>query len=160
DFFSRLRFSFRADDNPANLAFGDDPSAGGTDATRTLTWQIDDGGASDNLSTPVDQIININAINDAPVITIPQGTLDVVTANFNSGHATVLLGDGPGAFAFAQHQVGTGPISVALGDVNGDVIPDLVTANSGSSDVSVLLGDGLGGFGPQTTFAVAGSPNA
>ncbi len=33
------------------------------------------------------------------------------------------------------------PMSVAIGDLNGDGIPDVVTANSGTGDVSILLGD-------------------
>ncbi len=33
------------------------------------------------------------------------------------------------------------PMSVAIGDLNGDGIPDLVSANSGTGDISVLLGD-------------------
>jgi hypothetical protein len=76
-FFRNLRFSFRSDDNPANLAFGDDPTAGGTSLTRTFTWVIDDGSASNNLSTPVDQLLDINAINDTPVNTAPTGPLAV-----------------------------------------------------------------------------------
>ena len=35
--------------------------------------------------------------------------------------------------------VGRGPLSVALGDLNGDGKADIVAANSGDNDVSVLL---------------------
>ncbi|WP_202947405.1 FG-GAP repeat domain-containing protein, partial [Zavarzinella formosa] len=44
--------------------------------------------------------------------------------------------------------VGAGPISVVIGDVNGDGRPDLVTANRQDKTVSVLLGNGDGKFAP------------
>ena len=50
------------------------------------------------------------------------------------------------------------PLSVAIGDVNGDGKPDLVVANYGSNTVSVLLGDGTGGFGAKTDFATGSWP--
>jgi uncharacterized protein (TIGR03437 family) len=47
---------------------------------------------------------------------------------------------------------GLGPISVAVGDFNGDGSADLAVANSSDNTVTVLLGNGKGGF------AAAGSP--
>jgi hypothetical protein len=47
----------------------------------------------------------------------------------------------------------------AVGDFNGDCIPDLAVANFGDATVSLLLGTGSGSFGPQTTFAVGNGPN-
>jgi hypothetical protein len=42
----------------------DDPST----ADRTITFQVDDGAATDNLSDPVTRDINVSAVNDAPVV--------------------------------------------------------------------------------------------
>ncbi|MEH1847232.1 MAG: putative Ig domain-containing protein, partial [Nostoc sp.] len=69
------------------------------------------------------------------------------------------LGDGTGSFGSqTTFSVGTGPVSVALKDINGDSKLDLVTTNYVSNNVSVLLGDGTGSFGSQTTFSVGTGP--
>jgi hypothetical protein len=55
---------------------------------------------------------------------------------------------------------GTFPVSVALGDMNGDSVPDLATANLNAASVSVLLGDGAGGFGAPVDHAAGGDPRS
>src|SRR5207247_6549231 len=65
------------------------------------------------------------------------------------------LGGSAGLFG-AKTDYGTGllPLSVAIGDLNGDGVPDMVVANDDSSGtVSVLLGNGAGGFAARTDFA-------
>jgi len=53
---------------------------------------------------------------------------------------SVLLGTGNGTFAAkTDYAVGDSPISVALGDLNGDGTLDVATANYYSDTVSVLL---------------------
>ncbi len=59
--------------------------------------------------------------------------------------------------------VGADPLSVAVGDFNGDGRPDFVTVNNGAGTVSVLLNTAAAGataptFAPQATFAVGGAP--
>jgi len=52
----------------------------------------------------------------------------------------VLLGTGGGSFGpKTDFATGSGPYSVAIGDLDGDGRPDLAAANSGSNTVSVLL---------------------
>src|SRR5438128_1433983 len=51
------------------------------------------------------------------------------------------------------------PISVAVGDFNGDGVPDLAVANFGSNTVSVLLGNGDGTFRPAPTISMGSSPH-
>jgi Ca2+-binding RTX toxin-like protein len=70
------------------------------------------------------------------------GNQDLVTANFggSSNNVSVLLGNGSGNFDPAVNfAVGLGPLSVAIGDFNGDGKPDLATANRNTTTVSVLL---------------------
>ena len=69
--------------------------------------------------------------------------LDPAVANENSGDVSVLLGDGTGSFETATNfpvssNSGTKPVSVAVGDFNGDHRLDLATANQ-SLYLSVLL---------------------
>src|SRR5262249_29469779 len=65
----------------------------------------------------------------------------------------ILLGDGLGGFSQAADvQVGSGTLSVAVGDFNADTALDLAVAKNtdcgctARDSVSVLLGNGLGGF--------------
>jgi hypothetical protein len=81
-------------------------------------------------------------------------------ANYSSlnGTVSVLLGQGNGSFLPAQTlPAGSLPQSVAVGDFNGDGIPDLAVANSDSNTVSVLLGNGDGTFQTANVSYVAGA---
>src|SRR5207302_182670 len=60
------------------------------------------------------------------------GQPDLAVANSGSplGTVAVLLGNGDGTFQAPRNfAAGTGPLSVAVGDVNGDGQPDLAVAN-------------------------------
>lgn len=52
---------------------------------------------------------------------------------------------------------GSHPQTVAVGDFNGDGIPDLVTPNAGTKTVTVLLGNGSGGFTPEASPVTVGN---
>src|SRR5207247_6474773 len=91
------------------------------------------------------------------------GRPDLVVADvgLNTGYSTVsvLLGNGDGTFQPARDfDVGTHPISVAVGDVNGDGRPDLAVANSGANTVSVLMGNGDGTFKTAMIFTAGSYP--
>jgi Bacterial Ig-like domain (group 3)/FG-GAP-like repeat len=77
------------------------------------------------------------------------GNLDIAVTSFTKNTVTVYLGDGTRHFtqsATSPIPIGSGPYDIAVGDINGDGIPDLVTANRSGNDISILLGDGSGGF--------------
>ena len=79
---------------------------------------------------------------------------DLAVANFNSGNpgsVSVILGKPPGVPFVAEPTpipVGNGPISLAVGDFDGDNQKDLAVVSYKDNTVSVLLGDGRGSFRP------------
>ena len=84
------------------------------------------------------------------------GRLDAVTANRYTYSAGVFLGQATGGFAAAStYPVGptTSPLSVAVGDVNGDGRLDIVTGNYFADEVGVLLGQAGGGFSAVSAYA-------
>ncbi|WP_193387016.1 FG-GAP-like repeat-containing protein, partial [Kamptonema sp. PCC 6506] len=94
------------------------------------------------------------------------GKNDIVTASISggtnppSGRVSVLLGDGNGNFAAqTNYAVGSGAVSVAIGDINKDGRNDIVTANSSSNNISVLLGNSSGSFS-RTDIPLNSAPEA
>src|SRR5580704_7362369 len=87
-----------------------------------------------------------------------------------NGTAAVLLGNGDGTFrAGASYDAGSGPISVAVADVNGDGKPDIVVADCGANifcptsapgALSVLLGNGDGTFQAAVSYRSGGTSAA
>ncbi len=89
------------------------------------------------------------------------GYPDLVTANTGDDTVSVLLnnGGGTGTFASAQtYAVGHLPYQVAIGDLNGDGIPDLAVTNYGDNTVSILYGQSGGGFTGGQTLATCTNP--
>ncbi|WP_210268349.1 MULTISPECIES: VCBS repeat-containing protein, partial [unclassified Bradyrhizobium] len=89
------------------------------------------------------------------------GNLDLVNANSNSGTVSISLGNGNGTFQFRTTEAvasAPGPISVAIGDVNGDGKLDLATADYSVNTASVLLGNGDGTFQAAASYAAGSQP--
>ena len=73
----------------------------------------------------------------------------------------VLLGNGDGTFQpEAIYPTSAAPISLAVGDINGDGKPDLVTASYYGTVVSVLLGNGDGTFQLPANYNAGSSPRS
>jgi hypothetical protein len=71
------------------------------------------------------------------------GIQDLAVSDGNN--ITILLGNGNGGFTAQQAQLNAPSQSLAVGDVNGDGIPDLITMGP-AGDIRVFLGNGSGGF--------------
>lgn len=82
-----------------------------------------------------------------------------MTANLTVGTISALLGNGDGTFQAPVETSATyGPLSVAVGDFNGDGTPDLaVTDNVIPGEISVFLGKGKGRFGAETDYNMGSS---
>jgi hypothetical protein len=77
------------------------------------------------------------------------------------GEVGVLLGNGDGTFQSAgEYAVDPIPLSVAVGDFNGDGKPDLAVACSNSNSVSVLLGNGHGAVQNVGSYSAGSAPAA
>ncbi len=93
------------------------------------------------------------------------GVQDLVTANgqFANNSVSVLLGNGDGTFAAASvFTADQTPVAVAVGDFNGDGVPDVVAAGQGQfkltavGAVAVLLGNGDGSLLAAPDLVVPG----
>ena len=82
------------------------------------------------------------------------GYADLITANTGDDTVSVLMNQGGGSGTFnaaKSYPVGHLPYQVAIGDLNGDGIPDLAVTNYGDNTVSILYGQAGGGFVAGTT---------
>ncbi|CAF4717395.1 unnamed protein product, partial [Rotaria sp. Silwood2] len=77
------------------------------------------------------------------------GYLDITTANNFACSLSILYGDGYGMFRLMvifSAGYNSGPMSIALVDLNGDSYLDIVVANDAASDISIFLGNEDGSF--------------
>ena len=74
-------------DSVSFFSTSDNPDDFGSATSRTITWQVDDGSSSNDLSAPVTTTVSITAINDAPTLS---GAADVTYTE--NGAAVTLAG--------------------------------------------------------------------
>jgi hypothetical protein len=101
--------------------------------------------------------VTVGDFNGDKVLDLAVTTRDGCCPDY-PGTVAILLGQGGGAFGPARHfSAGRGPTALAVGDFDGDKIPDLAVANFHSNNVSILLGLGDGTFRLPQNLAVGGS---
>ena len=144
---------FNTGDDPRSVSIGDLNGDGRPDLA--IANQAD-GTVSVLLSTttPGATSPSFAAKTDFPTGTSPlsvaigdlngDGKPDLAIANAGSNKVSVLLnttmtGATTPSYAASDLTTGTTPFAVAIGDLNGDGLPDLAIANAGSNNVSVLI---------------------
>jgi hypothetical protein len=104
------------------------------------------GATAPTLGTRMDFATGLSPASVVTADINGDGKPDLIVPNFGGNTVSVFLNTtaaGQATVSFAPRLdfvVGAGPTAVAIGDFNGDGVPDLAVANNGSSTVSVLLG--------------------
>ena len=95
------------------------------------------------------------------------GKMDMAVANAGNagagddGSGSILLGNGDGTFQLASNiPAGRNPISIAVGDFNGDNRLDLAVTDSGNNTLSILLGNGDGTFQAPVSYGTGVGPTS
>lgn len=93
------------------------------------------------------------------------GVVDVVATNPAGNEFTVVLAgssNGPNWSFNAGVQrlpsAGAGPVSVATGDVNADLLPDIVLAHEGSAELTLFLNSRSTQFGSPAAYPLSAAP--
>jgi hypothetical protein len=165
--FNATQATFSCGFTPAAIVSGDFNKDGKPDLAVADAFPSNNGVAvllnngSGAFASPV--FYNVGAAPSAIAVgdVNGDGNLDLVTADggFAANYVSVILGNGDGTFGHLTNWVADQqPVSIAIGDFNGDQKPDLVVANSGSNDLSFLTGNNDGTFLSPRVNANISSP--
>jgi len=143
--FSGAGYSFR----PLRIAVGDFNGDGIPDfasadyVNNTVSVGLGNGDGTFTLSS-------MTGVGNSPLSLVAgdfnsDGVLDLATSNVGDNTVTILLGNGDGTFTakatLSVGDIGDNPSPIAVGDFNGDGVPDLAVSTG-----TVLLGNGDGTF--------------
>jgi hypothetical protein len=160
------------DDFPGSVAVGDFNSDGSRDLA--VANYLTDDGPGDTVSILLGD--GLGEFSRGPDLEVGYGPRSVAVADFDRDGAadlavanrgveppnrtvSILLGDGLGGFSRTPDlEVGLGPRSIAIADLDSDGAVDLAVANEFDRSVTILLGDGLGGFDRASDIEVGFAP--
>ncbi len=130
---------------------GDTNNSASTSATvsQTVTANLQSG-----FQTGVGYRVGLGANYVALADFNGDGKADVAVANYLDNTISIFLGNGDGTFRAASpatYNVGNGPVTMAVTDLNRDGDADIITANFGDGTISVLFGKGDGTLGTAVT---------
>jgi hypothetical protein len=95
----------------------DDPTAGGTDASRTIAFQVDDGQSANHASNIASTTLNVTAVNDAPVLGGGGNTV-----GYTEQGAAVAVDTGVTVADADNTTLAGATVTIASGFVAGDVL--------------------------------------
>jgi hypothetical protein len=156
--------------HPPSLAAGDFDNDGAPDLAVVYGDSASVGVLLGNGLGSVSQTPNFDVSNGPRSLATGEfnadGVLDLAVGNFASiseGSVDILVGDGSGGFLFdpeASLDIGVGPVTIAIGDLDGNGLGDLVFGDVISGKVSVMLGDGESGFVPMPGIVLGGATSS
>jgi hypothetical protein len=101
-------------------------------------------GTSSQLSVPVPAESATRALPSAVATgdVNGDGLPDLIVADANNNDVVIFLAKSDGSFPKTLIPFAIGgrePVGIAVGDIDGDLVPDIVTANEGDGSVSILV---------------------
>jgi Domain of unknown function (DUF4347)/FG-GAP-like repeat len=101
------------------FAAGENPTNFGSNPTRTLTWTLNDGGASNNLSTVVTTTVSVTSVNDPPTLGNVAASAALATVGQTVTVAPALAVSDPDNLTLVNATVSVGGGFAGDGDVLG-----------------------------------------
>jgi hypothetical protein len=114
------------------MSSGSDPTHGGANRSRTVTWQVNDGSASNGLSSPVTTTVVI--LNAPPP---PATTADMILRDGSGNYEIYDIGANSILAAYSLGQVGSQWQFAGLGGFLGSDTTDMMLRNSGTGGFEV-----------------------
>jgi hypothetical protein len=135
---------------PRTLAIGDFNGDGFLDlavtnfGSNSVTILLGAANKSGNFAVQTPAIaVGTNPVGIAVADCNGDGFADLAVTNSGANSISILLGKGDGTFQpqlALTGNIGNSPYPVAVGDFNGDGLPDLAVANYADQSVSIMLG--------------------